>query len=75
MVEMRQRAIAVIGKKGTTGASGLPAGTQHEMVDDQLAAAAEQIGQAFLARRSIENLRLFDLDPGQRQPGRIHGIA
>ena len=35
------------------------------MIDDQLAAAAEQVGQRLLAVRSVEHVILLDLDPWQ----------
>ena len=35
------------------------------MVDDQLAAAGEEIGERFGAVRAFENVVLFDSYPGQ----------
>jgi hypothetical protein len=36
------------------------------MVNDQLAAAREEVGERLLAVRPVEDVRLLDLDPGQR---------
>jgi hypothetical protein len=41
-------------------------GTEHEVVDDQLASALEQIEQARLAVRALEDVVLLDPDP--REP-------
>ena len=38
------------------------------MLDQQLAAALEQIGQGLPAARPVEQIVLVDLDPGQRAP-------
>ncbi|HEX5400735.1 MAG TPA: hypothetical protein VFX16_00380 [Pseudonocardiaceae bacterium] len=38
------------------------------MVDDQLPAAVEQVGQAELAARSLERVVLFDPHDGQPAP-------
>ena len=38
------------------------------MIDDQLAAAAEEIAERLLSRRRIEHVILLDLDPGEGAP-------
>ncbi len=43
----------------------LPAFGEHEVVDDQLAAAAEQVGQAQFAVGALEAVGFFDFYPGQ----------
>src|SRR5207245_4146423 len=40
-----------------------PARTEHEVLDDQLAASVEQIRERLLAVRSVEHVLLLDLDP------------
>jgi hypothetical protein len=49
-------------------ASLAPVRSEHEMLDDQLAASAEQIGEGFLPVRPIEDIGLLDLDPRQCPP-------
>src|SRR5690349_7476092 len=48
---------------------------QHEMLDDQLAAAVEQIGQGRLSGRRVERVGLVDLDPRQRAPLGAQAVA
>jgi hypothetical protein len=47
--------------EGAAGAGFLPLRTEHEVINDELAFAVEQIGERFLAARGIENVVLFDL--------------
>ena len=75
MVEMHQRAVEVIGEEGAAGASRLPIRPEHEMIDDELAAVAEEIGEAFAPFGRIETVVLVNLDPGQRPALRIQAIA
>src|SRR6185436_14142038 len=63
--EMHHRALDLVGAERAAETTLLPVGTQHEMVDDQLAAAGEQIAQRLLAVGSFEDVGLVDLDPGQ----------
>jgi hypothetical protein len=46
-------------------------GTEHEVVDEQLSAALEQIEQGGLAVRALEHVRLVDEDA--RQPATLGG--
>ncbi|MGA9006212.1 MAG: hypothetical protein WB495_04800, partial [Xanthobacteraceae bacterium] len=55
----------MVGEIGTARTARFPAGAEHEVIDDELALAAEQIGQGFLAVRPFEHVFLFDLFPGQ----------
>jgi hypothetical protein len=50
------------------GAALFPAGTKHEMLNEQLAAPLEKIGQRFPAIRAFEDVVLLDADPGQFAP-------
>src|SRR5947209_10273767 len=45
------------------------------MMDDQLAVAAEQLGEPLLSCRSVEDILLLDLHPRQRAPLRVDQIA
>jgi hypothetical protein len=47
--------------------------SHHEVLDEELAPAIEQLGERHLARGSVEDIGLLDLDPGEcatllRQP-------
>ncbi len=63
--EMNHGAVEMIGQQRTARAAGFPVGAEHEVIDDQLALAAEQVGQRLLAVRSVEHVSLVDLHPGQ----------
>src|SRR4051794_19915966 len=62
---MPERAFDIVGPERTADAAFIPARAEHEVVDDQLAAAAEQAGQRLFAVRSIEQVILLYFDPGQ----------
>src|ERR1051325_10918160 len=53
----------------------LPARSEHEVVNNELALAAEQIGERHLARRPVENVFLFDFEPRQLATLEIQGVA
>src|SRR5271165_6971715 len=63
MLEVDEDAVDMIELEGATNAALAPAGTEHEMLDDQLAASAEEVGEGLLPVRPVENIRLLDLDP------------
>ena len=65
---MRQRTVGVVHIEGAAGAALLPIGAEHEMVDDELALAVEEIGEANFAVRAIEYVILFDFYPGKLAP-------
>jgi hypothetical protein len=65
MHEVHQRPVDVVGVERTAHATLPPPGAEHEMLDDQLAAPIEEVGERLPARRAIEHIGLFDLDPGQ----------
>src|SRR6266576_6104720 len=60
---VKVHAVEMVGPKGAVLAAFPPARPEHEMINDELAFAAEQIAERRLARRSVENIFLFDLDP------------
>ena len=68
MVEMRERAINVIGQERAGRAALFPLRSEHEMVDDQLAVSVEKIGKRQLAVRSVEGIWFFNPLPGQLTP-------
>src|SRR5271155_1086934 len=55
----------MIGEQRAARAAGFPAGPEHEVIDDQLAFAAEQAGKRLLAVRPDEYVSLVDLHPWQ----------
>src|SRR5271169_1305586 len=60
---MDDRAVEMIGKQRTARAALCPVGAEHEVVDDQLAFAAEQVGQGPLAVGTVEHIIFLDLLP------------
>src|SRR5260221_6999937 len=68
LLEVHDRPIDMVHLERAADASVGPVRAEHEMLDDQLAAASKQIGKRLLADRCIENIGLADLDPGQRAP-------
>jgi hypothetical protein len=62
---MDHRAVEMIGQQRTARTAFFPVGAEHEVIDDQLALAAEQIGQRLLAARSLEYVALVHALPGQ----------
>ena len=66
MWEVQIGAVNMIGQERTARATFLPflIRAEHEMIDDQLAAPIEEVGERLLALRTVEPIGLFDLDPG-----------
>src|SRR5207302_6224068 len=62
---MRGDAVEVVGPEGAAAAADLPVRTVHEVVDDELAALAEEIREHFPAILALEDV--FLLDPLPRQ--------
>src|ERR1700674_3698152 len=58
----------VVGAERAADATLLPTRAEHEMIDDQLATPVEQVGERVPAVKSVEDIFLLDLDPGQRPP-------
>ena len=65
MGEMGHDAVESVGQVRATGATLFPSRTKHEVVDDELAASGEKIGERFFTLRSIENVILVDFFPRQ----------
>jgi len=63
--EMDDRAVEMIGEIRAAWAAGFPARTEHEVIDDQLALAAEQIAERLFAVRGAEHIIFFDFLPRQ----------
>src|SRR6516164_269536 len=65
----------MIGEVGAALAAFAPIRPKHEVVDDQLASASEQVAEGRFAFGSIEHVVLLDLDPGEGPPLRTQLIA
>src|SRR5437763_4391269 len=62
MRQMPIRAVKMIGQIGAAFATLFPARTEHEMINNQLAAALEQISQRLFSVWAIKHIFLLDLD-------------
>src|SRR6266446_4585828 len=58
----------VVGPERATDAALPPPGAEHEMIDDQLAAPVEQIGEGFPAVERVEDIFLLHPDPRRSAP-------
>ena len=65
MGQVNGHAVEVIGQIGAAGAAFAPSGAEHEVVDNELAAIVEEVGECLLAARAFEDVRLFDALPGK----------
>src|SRR6267143_1189397 len=65
VVEMNDDTVEIIGPERAALARLAPVRTEHEEIHDELAAGLEEIGQGLLATEGIEDIILFDPDPGQ----------
>jgi hypothetical protein len=63
--EMDQRALHLVATERTANTALLPLRPEHEVLDDELAAAGEQVGERLLAIGPVEHIALVNLDPGQ----------
>ncbi|MNH28546.1 hypothetical protein D3C79_887220 [compost metagenome] len=66
---MQVGAVEVVGQERAAAAAFAPALGEHEVVDQQLAAAGEQVGQAQVPMRAFEAVGLLDPYPGQGAAG------
>src|SRR5271170_5214721 len=65
MRQVYHAAVKMIAQIRTARATLFPSRTEHEVVHDQLAAAAEQLGQCLRSAGRIEDVVLLHADPGQ----------
>src|SRR5437870_9401096 len=65
MREVQVGAVDMIGQERAARALLVPLRTEHEVIDDQMAAPVEEVGERLLAVRPRQHVGLFDLDPGQ----------
>jgi hypothetical protein len=69
----------LVSKEGTTGAARLgpaiDAWSEHEVIDDQLATAIEQLEETSFAVGTLEDVMFVDLDHGQSTALRSQGVS
>src|SRR5438270_12157479 len=75
MRQMPVGAVKMIGQIGAAFATLFPARAEHEMINNQLAAPLEQIGQRLFSAWSVENIFLLDLDHREFTPRRTKRVA
>src|SRR6266568_2415599 len=70
--QVQAGAVVMVGPEGAAWASFLVLRSEHEMIDEQLALRAEQLGEGLFAVRSLEHVRLVDPLPGERAAQPAH---
>src|SRR5438094_871656 len=68
VVEVDDRAVEAVGPARAARAAGVPARAEHEVIDDELAAPVEQLGERLPAVAPFELIGLFHRLPRQRAP-------
>jgi len=61
-------AVEMVGQVGAAFATFLPSRSQHKVINDQLVAILEQVGERFLAVRPFEPIFLVDPDYRELPP-------
>src|SRR5207237_1021475 len=71
--QVQAGAVVMVGPEGAAWASFLVLRSEHEMIDEQLALRAEQLGEGLFAVRALEHVRLVEPLPGERAgpPGQL----
>src|SRR6516165_11681892 len=72
LLEVDDAGIEVIGRHRAAWTTLLPDRAKHEMIDDQLAASVEEVGQGLTSLRSFKHIFLLQPDPGQFAPFGAH---
>src|SRR5664279_6348175 len=67
--------VEIVGDERAARAAFLPSRTEHEMIDNQLAAAVEQLSQRLLSMRTLKNILFLDLLPRHLAPAAAQLIA
>src|SRR6185312_11871053 len=68
-------AVEMIGEIGAARAALHPARSEHEVINQKLALAAEQAGERLASARAVEAVDFFNLDPGQLAALRAESVA
>src|SRR6516165_3980094 len=65
MIEVHDYAVEIVRPTRAMRATGIPIRTEHEVIDDQLTAAVEQLRQGRVSLRALEYISLVHALPGQ----------
>src|SRR5215471_2014470 len=65
MIEVHDYAVEIVRPTRAMRATGIPIWTEHEVIDDQLTAAVEQLRQGLVSVRPLEYIILAHALPGQ----------
>jgi hypothetical protein len=65
---VRERCVEVVGQARAAGACGLVGRPEHELVDEQLRAPVEKLGQRLLSILGVEGVLLVDANPRHLLP-------
>src|SRR5262249_23020456 len=68
MLDVLVRAVDVVAQERATIAALAKIPAPHEVIDDELAVLAEQIGECLLAGWRVEHVLIVDFHPRQRAP-------
>ena len=75
MFQMHQGAADLVDLERAPDAALGPVGSEHEVLDDELAASVEQVGERPRAVRRVEHVGLVQPDPGQRAALGVEFVA
>ena len=75
MGEMHINAFEVIRPEGAALASFVPAGIEHEMLNDELMSSRKETFERHRTTGAVEDIRFVDLRPRQRAPLRAELIT
>jgi hypothetical protein len=75
MVKVSRNAVEIVGPERARFASLVPVGGEHEMIDNQLRAPVEQVGQRQLAPWPVEAVGLVHPLPRQGLPAAREGVT
>src|SRR5262245_20600811 len=73
--EMHQSPFDMVHLERAADAALLPFGAEHEMLDDQLTPAAEEVRECLFAVRPLKDIIFLDLHPGQLATFPTHLVA
>src|SRR2546427_5497016 len=73
--EVHERPVDVIREERAAPAAFLPLRREHEVVDDELAPAVEEVGERLLTVRPVEDIARLHADPGEPASLRAQLIA
>src|SRR5581483_10899144 len=75
VLQVHSDAVVVVGPERAAGTALPPVRPEHEVIDEQLARAGEQVRKGLFALGSLENVVLVDPHPRQGAPLRAQPVA